>query len=157
MRGVSFLGDSWYPYVLVVLVAAIFYLKKEKIFSVVLITAPLMGDVIKLILKNLVREPRPGWLGCPTLVDLHDFAMPSGHTIFYTIFFGLLACWGIRKKWATPGGKVLTLISIFMIATIGFSRVYLGAHWILDVEVGYLIGGLVLIGAVRLLEKYEKL
>lgn len=155
MLGISWLGNGVIvPITLTILTAIIFAIKKKYRFAVTLLLAPLLGDLLKTFLKEMTRRPRPGWVGCHSLVSLTDFSFPSGHTIFYTIYFGLLAWYGyryLRDRWY---GKLLSIFSIAMIPLIGISRVYLGAHWISDVLAGYLIGGIVLVGTIFLLNKY---
>jgi undecaprenyl-diphosphatase len=156
MRGISIFGDSWPPYLLTLLVGITFFLLKKKIFAYTIVLAPFVGDIVKIILKNFFDRPRPGFSGCSSLVNLSDYAMPSGHTIFYTIFFGLLAWYGHKKFWDKWYGKTLVITSLALISLVGVSRVYLGAHWISDVLVGYIIGGIILLISIKLIEKYEK-
>jgi len=156
MKIVSLIGDNWLPYLLTLAIGIVFFCLKKKIFAYAIILAPAVGDIIKLVLKNIIQRPRPGFSNCFTAVNLNDYSMPSGHTIFYTVFFGLLAWYAIKECWNRWYGKVLALFSIVMIVLVGPSRIYLGVHWISDVLAGYIIGGLVLAITIRIINKYDK-
>jgi undecaprenyl-diphosphatase len=69
--------------------------------------------------------------------------------MFYSVFFGFLLflAWRyLRPGW--PRGVVVALLAA-LILLVGFSRIYLGAHWLSDVVAGYLVGGLVLWAAIE--------
>ena len=74
------------------------------------------------------------------------FAFPSGHTLNSSVFFGLLALVlipAIRPGWA----RVAALLSAIGLAFgVGWSRVYLGYHWLTDVVGGWSIA-FIIIGA----------
>lgn len=155
MLGVSWFGNGWLPVALAAVTGILFFAIGKKRFALAVWFAPLFGNIVKSLLKNWVKRPRPGWVGCQSLVKLPDYSFPSGHTIFYTIYFGLLAWYGFKylnswKKYLACG------VSIAMIALVGISRVYLGAHWASDVLAGYAIGGIILAGTIYLLNKYPK-
>lgn len=67
-----------------------------------------------------------------------DPAFPSGHSQLPMMFFGAIAM-QLRIKWVTVSLAVL----IFLV---GFSRLYLGVHWPLDVLGGWAIGAVLLWG-----------
>jgi membrane-associated phospholipid phosphatase len=73
-------------------------------------------------------------------IIVSDFSFPSGHAISAVICYGLLAYLFIPQmpslfwKWLVGIAAVLTM------AYIGFSRVYLGGHYLTDVVAGYAIG-----------------
>lgn len=154
LRYVSLPGDGVLAPIAIVIVAAslVFFIKKDKVFALILLLAPLLGNLIKFLLKIYYSVPRPEVFGCDVLVSYGDkYAFPSGHTIFYTVFFGLLAYYAI-KNWSELWAKFVLPISILMIASIGYSRIYLGAHWYLDVFAGYLIGGTILVISILIYE-----
>ncbi len=99
------------------------------------------GPLLSWILKFLIARPRPeGFLlegySLPT-----DFSFPSGHVIFYVVFFGLVALYAVYlPNLSSLGRKILFAISTFLIVLVGVSRVYLGVHWPTDVVGGYLLG-----------------
>jgi glycerophosphoryl diester phosphodiesterase/membrane-associated phospholipid phosphatase len=103
-----------------------------------LVTAGLNG-----VLKLLFATPRPGFLD-PDLarVDEHSFGVPSGHAQNGAAVWGLLAV-GARRR-------AVQVALLVLIAAIGWSRIHLGAHLLEDLLVGWLVGGLLVLGFVLL-------
>jgi len=95
------------------------------------------------ILKLSIRMPRPFWVSAevqPWTAET-SFGMPSGHATTAGSIWGVLAVY-LRKKWTT----IVILILIFLI---GISRVFLGMHFLSQVLVGWLLGGLLLLIFLR--------
>jgi undecaprenyl-diphosphatase len=89
------------------------------------------GALLNLTLKHFFHRQRPV-LENP-LVTLSSYGFPSGHTMGSTIFYGVLALivtyW--MRRWSH---RVLVgWAAAFVIALIGTSRIYLGAHYFTDV------------------------
>lgn len=101
----------------------------------------LLSNVVNAIGKHSFRGPRPFWLDDTIGLDVEkSYGVPSGHTQAATAFYLFIAGW-LRQKW-------MWALAIFMVATMGISRIYLGVHFIHDVVVGLLLGLLVLLGYV---------
>lgn len=82
-------------------------------------------------LKFLYRRARPV-LDDP-LVMLHSFSFPSGHTAGATLFYGVLAAYLVYFT-RTPRQRVAVIATaVALVALVGLSRVYLGAHYASDV------------------------
>jgi membrane-associated phospholipid phosphatase len=90
-------------------------------------------------LKIAFHSPRPYWINREIMpLEINSsFGMPSGHAQNAVCTSGLLA-WAIRRPWAWALAIGLSLF-------IGISRIYLGAHFLDDVIVGWMVGLLILI------------
>ena len=89
------------------------------------------GMLLNQGLKLLYRRARPV-LDDP-LVMLHSFSFPSGHTAGATLFYGVLAgylAYVVRTRAERTG---VIAAAIALVALVGASRVYLGAHYLSDV------------------------
>jgi undecaprenyl-diphosphatase len=66
---------------------------------------------------------------------------PSGHVVFFTVFFGfLIAAMFFTKKIPRLMRVFIASTSGALIILVSLSRIYLGAHWLTDVIAGYLLG-----------------
>jgi membrane-associated phospholipid phosphatase len=100
----------------------------------ILITSASFNSMV----KAWIAGPRPYWVSdkvIPYSVE-NSFGVPSGHAQNAVSVWGLIAA-SIRKPWAWITAAVLVIL-------IGFSRWYLGMHFIHDGILGWLLGILVL-------------
>ncbi len=95
------------------------------------------------ILKLAMRGPRPYWYSTKVQAMAFEtsFGVPSGHAQLATGVWGMMAA-HIRRAWAWLAATVI----IFLI---GFSRLYLGVHFLHDVLLGWLLGVIVLWAFLR--------
>lgn len=98
------------------------------------------------ILKIFFHTPRPYWYSAQVPAQVHEpsFGVPSGHSMTGVAGWGLLAT-TIRRSWSW-------IILIAVIVLIGLSRIFLGAHFPVDVLTGW-ISGLIFLWAFLSLEK----
>lgn len=91
------------------------------------------------MLKLTFLSPRPYWLDPQVrgYVAEYSFGIPSTHAQSAAGVWGLIAA-ASRQNWE----KAALAVVIFLI---GFSRIYLGVHFISDVVVGWLVGGVMLL------------
>ncbi len=107
--------------------------------SAAVLVASLGGALLaKDIVKPLVHRPRPpagAWL-----TGASGFAYPSGHAMQALAVFGALAvvlsAGRSRRVQATLWAAALVVALV-----VGWSRVYLGVHWLTDVLGGYALAG----------------
>ncbi|MDA0799422.1 MAG: phosphatase PAP2 family protein [Chloroflexi bacterium] len=91
------------------------------------------------LLKLFVDRPRPPAEALIRITsDFSGLGFPSGHAFQSTLVIGLLI--GVAALRMRPGRLRLATIGLLalLIVAIGFSRIYLGAHWPSDVLGGYL-------------------
>jgi len=98
--------------------------------------------------KIAFHRPRPK----VALYTEYSFSFPSGHAAIAVAFYGFLTYIILRnvKQWKR---KVdIFFIGVLVMLLIGFSRLYLGVHYVSDVWGGYLIGALWLIIGISISE-----
>ena len=129
-------------------VGAIFTGKPQFIIFLVGLTA---SDILNLILKDIIREPRPSGrclvngteTGCGVVPEYgrvsESYGMPSGHAqcLGYTVTFWSILLLKSRKRHAIRLCGLLIVIALM----VAWSRVKAKCHSVLQVSVGLLIGG----------------
>lgn len=156
MLFITYLGKWQIVFFGVIVIGAIFLIFRKGHYLTVLIISVLGGEVFVWIVKNLIERPRPPLINA--LAPEKSFSFPSGHSFIAFSFYGLLTYFLFRKA----RGKVLKTLSIvsgaIIIIAIGFSRIYLGAHWPSDVLASFVSGAAwlsVLITALEIRRKFN--
>jgi undecaprenyl-diphosphatase len=96
------------------------------------------GQVLNVVLKHTFERARPHF--AEPILELTTYSFPSGHAMGATVLYGFIACCFARhaRSW---WGRVLPLVlAAAMVATVAFSRMYLGAHYLTDVLAGAVEG-----------------
>lgn len=140
MIGISWFGRTTVSAIIVLLLSLFFILKKQR-NEALLIISTLFSGIIGLALKMLINRPRPTKDIVVLLEDTKYQSFPSGHVLFYTVFFGSLILIILSTNIFTR--KVRTISALACLSMIFFgaiSRVYLGAHWFTDVLGGFILG-----------------
>ena len=144
MKLVSYPGYMPYAAIIIVITAGIFFIKKLKTEALFILLTSLSVAVSSLA-KFLVNRPRPSSDLVKIALETHQQSFPSGHVMFYVIFFGFLALLMYQLKSINKITRIVAgLFSMLIIFAIPVSRIYLGAHWFTDVLGGFLLGMLCL-------------
>lgn len=114
-----------------VLLAAWFWYRKAHYWLVVVLVSVPGGMVLNVALKHLFRRARPS-LEDP-LLTLSTYSFPSGHTAAATVFYGLLACYLVRRVQGWPARAAIVAACVLMVMLVALSRMYLGVHYLSDV------------------------
>ena len=129
------LGSFPYVVALCILVIAIaIYLKKYIYIIAIVITMLGTGAAIQ-IGKNYFHRVRPVDYSFYTE---HSYSFPSGHSMAAVAFYGMIFYLIIRNDLSHR--KFWFYAGILFILLLGFSRIYLGVHFLTDVLAGYVLG-----------------
>lgn len=108
-------------------------------------TLTLCSGLISSVVKYFINRPRPTRDLVRIIEVTRQQSFPSGHVMFYTVFFGMLIYLMYQLKQLPQAiRQFVTALSASMMILISISRIYLGAHWFTDVLAGYLLGFLFL-------------
>jgi membrane-associated phospholipid phosphatase len=136
---VTFMGDGWFP----VLVFLIFLVLRRWSAAAQVITAFLLSALMAQILKSVFSMPRPKQFFSPGqypyfidgVTHIGFASFPSGHS---TTIFALATVLAILEK-----NKKANVAYLLIAVAVGYSRIYLGQHFLGDVLMGSCIGILV--------------
>jgi membrane-associated phospholipid phosphatase len=110
--------------------------------------------IVNPLFKQFFSRPRPA-LHDPDLT-LRTFSFPSGHSMGSAAVYGALAIVLVRRVRGTVWVPVVIAAAVVLVALIGASRVYLGAHYPTDVVAGWILGLAWLLVCVLALTIYER-
>ena len=68
------------------------------------------------------------------------YSFPSGHSATAMALYGYLAYWLVRGRRRLRHPGLISAAAVSLILAVGFSRIYLGVHFLSDVIGGYLLG-----------------
>jgi membrane-associated phospholipid phosphatase len=144
MSFVSLFGTMPYSAITVIMSALLFLLSKHRKEALFTVLSALSG-VVSTLSKMLINRPRPGKDLVRIIEITREQSFPSGHTLFYTVFFGFLIIAMSNLKSVNYYVRIVVIIlSAAMILLVPLSRIYLGAHWFTDVLGGAMLGVLCL-------------
>ena len=129
-EGITMLGEE--TLIILLVVALWFAVDKKLAQQVFFITATSLS--VNGIIKNFAKVPRPFTKGisCVRLDTATGYSFPSGHTQGFATWSSFFAT-KFKKSW-------LSILVAVLIVLVGFSRLYLGAHYPSDVIVAIALG-----------------
>jgi undecaprenyl-diphosphatase len=150
MRAITYLGSSYVTIPLVFGIAFFFYRRRALWAVAALLITFSAGEALVQILKLAFHRARPDGIE----VNAIGASFPSGHSFTSVVAYGFIAylLWskGIRPLWLWMAGFA------FIILAVGFSRIYLHAHYFTDVIGGYIMGLAWLAAAIALARLLRK-
>lgn len=156
MRFISWPGRGWTPYVMVGATGLLLLAYGWRPEAGILVGGVALGSLFTAIFKDLVNRPRPAIDLVSILTDYTNPSFPSGHVSLYVQFFGFLLFLSLVRQ--PPGYLKWFLVIAFgsMMIGVGFSRIYLGAHWPSDVLGAYTWSSLWLLAMIHYYQRQQE-
>ena len=138
LSAVTWLGGAQ-VLIAVTLVTAVWLLRRRRVAHAALMGMALAGgDWLNALLKATFDRPRPSF--SEPIATAAGFSFPSGHAMSSLTVYGALA-FVIAASVKSRRARLLGVVSLAaLVVAIGFSRVYLGVHYVSDVLAGYSAG-----------------
>jgi undecaprenyl-diphosphatase len=136
MLAITALGSATSFFILSILVFLFLFAKKRKeaiLFTFIFLSAA----GLNFLLKVVFARPRPTLM--PLVVE-KSFSFPSGHSMNSMVFFMMMSYFVYRNTKYVRLTVAMSILSVIIVGLIGFSRIYLGAHYPSDVIAGYATG-----------------
>lgn len=116
------------------IVAIALLVRRAHVFAVGWIIAQAGGGLLVLTLKGAFERSRPEAADAALLAS--GWSFPSGHAMSTFVFCGLGAYLLLRSTRSTTMTVVAILTALTWCVVMGFSRLYLGVHYVSDVGAG---------------------
>ncbi|MFN6486784.1 MULTISPECIES: phosphatase PAP2 family protein [unclassified Nostoc] len=152
MLSITFLGD---PVVMLIsslglAISPLYYNRHRE--TTILGIAGVGAILLNCLMKLLFGRARPAlW---KHIINVGQHSFPSGHAMVSIVIYGFTAY--ILAKQFPQWRLQIYALTVVLIAAIGFSRLYLGVHWLTDVTAGYGAGLVWLIVCILSLELQQK-
>ena len=138
---ITVLGSSKTIILITVASTSILLLSKKRTYIIPFLTTIVGSTVFAYLGKMFFHRPRPEF----SVYLEKSFSFPSGHATIAVALFGFLSYIIIREYQSWRVKVNIFFTTLLLIILIGFSRIYLGVHYVSDVWEGYLLGALWLI------------
>lgn len=130
------LGGAWITTPIVIAVASWLAWRRLWMAFGYWVGAAIAARLSVLLLKAQLLRPRPGNI----YSGVESFSFPSGHATTAMVLYGFLA-FLLAMRLPLLGRMALYAVAAVLVVLIGFSRLYLGVHWLTDVVAGFALGG----------------
>jgi membrane-associated phospholipid phosphatase len=131
-----FIGEQ--VIVVLAVLLGLYFIYKKYWRELTLMVLGLAGSsLLFLILSHLFNRARPV---TQIWIVLHVPGFPSGHSISVVVFYGLLAYLWVPKVSSTISKIGVAAAALFLMAYVGFSRVFTAGHYLTDILAGYAVG-----------------
>jgi undecaprenyl-diphosphatase len=137
MKQLTHAGDDLVVGTVAALAVVFFLVAKRPRLALVVVVASLLGYTTEKSVKQIVQRPRPE----PSNAAVErpsSFSFPSGHATNSMAIYGaigLAAAGMVRRQ-----RGLIVLVAFLLPMIIGFTRMYLGVHYVFDVVAGWTAG-----------------
>ncbi|WP_366186533.1 phosphatase PAP2 family protein [Flavobacterium ovatum] len=139
-ENITFLGDGWF--IIISSLVILLFLKQHRNLAFIILISYISSGLFAQIIKNIITSPRPS-----VYFEMHHYlyyldtfatsrigfnSFPSGHTASFFALATVLS--GYCEK------RYVCVLLLALSALVGYSRIYLAHHFLIDVCAGAVIG-----------------
>jgi len=121
---------------LIILSTILFIIIKKKKIPLYIFMNLTCAFLTNEITKSIFTRSRPIGIN---LIDETGFSYPSGHSMVSLSFYGFITYLLLKNCKNNLIKTIIIISSIILISLVGFSRIYLGVHYLSDVIGGFLL------------------
>jgi membrane-associated phospholipid phosphatase len=136
-HGITFLGNFVTLLAVTVIAVVVLWRRRERTDAIFVALAFVGAEILSSGMKLGFRRDRPFF--ADPLATEQTFSFPSGHAMVSLAVYGALAL-VLARRLSRPGAAVLLVGVALLVLAIGFSRLYLGVHFLSDVLAGFAAG-----------------
>lgn len=125
--------------VTMLLIALGLYFKNWRLESFLVLGSTVSGALALEVAKALISRPRPAADLVFVLQEVASNSYPSGNVTLFSLYLMTLAFVVAARSTNRRRTVATWCLCALLLAFIGISRIYLGAHWLSDVVGGYLL------------------
>ena len=109
----------------------------NKRLALIITILMIINALIIFIFKHIFKRERPN---IKRLVYEKGYSFPSGHMVSSISFYGFILMFIINMTIGLPFKIIAFIVLTYLIYKIGYSRIFLGVHYLSDIIGGVLIG-----------------
>jgi undecaprenyl-diphosphatase len=137
LKAVTNLGSTWWLTILVIIAAVVLLRAGRRRTTVFLVFTSITTGLLIRVLKALVGRDRPSLLDPVATAAGKSF--PSGHAMGATAVYGALVV-AFAPRMSPSARRVAVAGWFVLVASICFTRLALGVHYVTDVLAGFVVG-----------------
>ena len=131
MRIATELGSTWWAISSAVLFGLYLILQRRFYWLTAVWLSVFGGMLLNVQLKIVFQRARPSF--SDPVISLTGYSFPSGHTMAATVLYTVVAAYLLSQIRRGPARLLVIIAAAVLIIIVGFSRIYLGAHYLSDV------------------------
>ena len=143
---ISWLGDTALPGLLLAAVGILLYRRRWTAATTVVV-ASVGAPLLDAVLKRVFQRGRPE--DAIEFITGMTWSFPSGHAMSSLVGYSVVAYFRLEREEDPHRRRVIVLSTCLVILAVGFSRLYLGVHFLSDIAGGWLAGAVWLLACLE--------